>query len=49
MNLLSEKVYVSGLTTLWPEMTRIPNLPHFLRTPEAAAVSKAKGMEPAAP
>jgi hypothetical protein len=28
MNLLSEKVYVSGLTALWPKITRIPNLPH---------------------
>jgi hypothetical protein len=27
MNRLSEKVYVSGLTALWPEITRIPNLP----------------------
>jgi hypothetical protein len=27
LNLLSEKVYVSGLTALWPEITRIPNIP----------------------
>jgi InsA C-terminal domain len=27
MNLLSEKVYFSGLTSLWPEITRIPNIP----------------------
>jgi hypothetical protein len=28
MNLLSKKVYFAGLTSLWPEITRIPNLPH---------------------
>jgi hypothetical protein len=27
MDLLSEKVYVSGLTSLWPEITCITNLP----------------------
>jgi hypothetical protein len=27
MNLLSENVYVSGLTALWPKITRIPNIP----------------------
>jgi hypothetical protein len=26
-DLLSEKVYVSGLTSLWPEITRILNIP----------------------
>jgi hypothetical protein len=31
MNLLSEKVYFSGLTSLWPEITRIPNLPVLIR------------------
>ena len=27
MNLLPEKVYISGLTFLWPEITHIPNIP----------------------
>ena len=27
MNRLSEKVYIAGLTSLWPEMTRILNIP----------------------
>jgi hypothetical protein len=31
MNLLSENVHVSGLTALWPKITRIPNLPQHPR------------------
>jgi hypothetical protein len=27
VNLPSEKVYFSGLNSLWPEITRIPNIP----------------------
>ena len=30
MNLLPEKVSGAGLTALWPEMTRIPNIPQLL-------------------
>jgi hypothetical protein len=29
MNLLSEKVHFSGLRSLWPEITRILNIPHY--------------------
>ena len=31
MNLPSEKVYFAGLTSIWPEITRIPNIPHLAR------------------
>jgi hypothetical protein len=37
MNLLSEKVYVSGLTSLWPEITRIPNIPQ--RAPQLSCLT----------
>jgi hypothetical protein len=32
VNLPSEKVYFSGLTSLWPEITHIPNIPVAART-----------------